>query len=183
MPSPILLPGHVCLAAITGAHGVRGVVRLRPFGDDPAAMFGYGAMALVGPDGTLRATVRPVLVGEARDQLLVRLPGVADRDAAEALRGATLQLPRAALPAPDDDEWYHADLIGLAAEAPDGRPLGTVVGVHDFGAGTLLEVAGQGPSRLFPFTRAVVPVIDAAGGRLVIEEPLETDPGEEEAAA
>ena len=75
----------------------------------------------------------------------------------------------------DEDEVYHADLVGLAAETPAGAPLGRVIAVHDHGAGDMLEVAGTGPSKLYPFTKAVVPTIDLAGGRIVIEPPFEIE--------
>ena len=94
----------------------------------------------------------------------------------EALNGLDLYVERSALPAPEEDEFYHADLIGLTAETEAGEPLGTIVAVHDFGAGDLLDIAPpRGPSRLVPFTKAVVPVVDLAGGRVVVALPAEID--------
>jgi 16S rRNA processing protein RimM len=100
------------------------------------------------------------------------LAGIEDRDRAEALRGLRLYVPYAALPAPGEDEFYHADLIGLEAVLPDDTILGRVRAVHDFGAGDTLEIdRSVGQPVVVPFTRAVVPVVDIAGGRLVIDPP------------
>jgi 16S rRNA processing protein RimM len=109
----------------------------------------------------------------AKGVLIARLKGVADRTAAEALCNVDLYVPRDRLPPPDADEFYHADLIGLAAVGRDGAAIGTVVAVHDFGAGDILEIApaGGGPTLLLPFNDAVVPEIDIAGGRLVVVPP------------
>jgi 16S rRNA processing protein RimM len=104
--------------------------------------------------------------------LLATIDPVNDRSQAEALRGLRLYLPRAALPAPSEDEYYHADLIGLAAMLTDGRVIGRVRAVHDFGAGDMLEVEREvGQPVMVPFTRAVVPVVDLAAGRLVLDPP------------
>jgi len=116
--------------------------------------------------------------------VLVKFAGVVDRDAAEALRGCRLYLPRDALPPPDDEEYYHADLIGLDAVLGDGTRLGRVHAVHDFGAGDCLEIVRPaGPPAMVPFTRTVVPVVDLESGRLVIDPPpglLESAPRDEE---
>jgi 16S rRNA processing protein RimM len=101
-----------------------------------------------------------------------RFSGIEDRNRAEALRGLRLYLPRAALPPPEDEEYYHADLIGLAAMLADGTSLGRVRAIHDFGAGDSLEIErGGGPPLIVPFTRAVVPVVEIDAGRLVIDPP------------
>jgi 16S rRNA processing protein RimM len=109
-----------------------------------------------------------------KGQVLVRLEGVADRTAAEAMRGVRLYVPRDALPAmEDEDEFYHADLIGLAAVLADGTEIGKVRAVFDFGAGDSLELShtATGKPLLVPFTREVVPVIDVAGGKVVVDPP------------
>ncbi len=112
------------------------------------------------------------LLGAAKGVLIGRLSGVDDRNRAEALRGLRLYLPRAALPPPEDEEYYHADLIGLATVLTDGTPLGRVRAVHDFGAGDTLEIERSGaPPAMVPFTRAIVPVIDIEAGRLVVDPP------------
>ncbi|MDX2101277.1 MAG: 16S rRNA processing protein RimM [Alphaproteobacteria bacterium] len=155
----------VIVARFAGAHGVRGLVRLRSFTAEPAAVLDYGPLSAA--DGR-RFTLNR-LIGESRGALIVAVAGIADRDAAERLTGLDLAIDRAALPAvEDEDEVYHTDLIGLVAERLDGAPLGRVVAVQDFGGGTLLELED---GSLLPFTRQVVPTIDLAGGRLVVEPP------------
>ncbi len=112
------------------------------------------------------------LIGNAKGVVVAKVAGIEDRDRAEALRGLRLYLPRDALPPPGDEEYYHADLIGLDAALTDGTPLGQVRAVHDFGAGDTLEIARPiGQPVMVPFTRAIVPVVDIAGGRLVVDPP------------
>ena len=108
---------------------------------------------------------------------MARIAGVEDRDAAQALRGVRLTIARAALPEPEDaEEFYQADLIGLAAEDPTGRPLGTVAAVENYGAGDFLEIQPpQGAPLLVPFTKVVVPLIDLEGGRVVVDPPEEIE--------
>lgn len=159
---------RICVGAIAGAFGVTGEVRLKSFCVPPEAIAGYGP--LWSEDGgrsfTLRLT-RPVAGG-----LGARLAGVATREAAEALRGVRLHADRAALPELPEDEFYHADLIGLVAQDPGGGALGRVRAVLNHGAGDLLEIdRPSGPSVLVPFTRLVVPTVDLAAGRLVVDPP------------
>ena len=165
------MPGdgrRVCVAQFGAPHGVRGEVRLKPFTADPMAVARYGV--LESEDGARRFEI--LALRPAKDMLIARLKGVADRDAAEALRHQRLYVARDRLPAADADEFYHADLIGLVAVAPDGRALGAVVAVPNFGAGDLLEIAPPGAaSLLVPFTKAVVTEIDLAGGRIVVDAP------------
>lgn len=164
---------RVCLGIVAGAHGVRGAVRLKSFTQEPGDIARYGP--LEDESGGARFTVRPV--GGTKGQVhkgvvIARLSGVTDRDQAEALRGLRLYLPRAALPPPPDDEFYHADLIGLDAVLADGSRLGEIRAVHDFGAGDTLEIARPPAQPLMvPFTRPVVPVVDIAAGRIVIDPP------------
>jgi 16S rRNA processing protein RimM len=156
----------VLLAAIAGAHGVRGLVKLRSFTADPADVTAYGPLF----DEQGRRYVVHVR-GQAKADLLAEIEGVGDRDAASALKGTRLYVARDALPDPDDEEFYHADLIGLAAEAADGRALGRVAAVHNHGAGDILEIQpAEGRSELVPFTRDAVPVVDIPGGRVVVTE-------------
>ena len=156
---------------ITAAHGVRGLVRVKPFTADPAAVTAYGPVG----DETGRRSFTLTLLNRHKDQWLARVAGIEDRDAAEALRGTGLFVDRSALPPPDDEEeFYHADLIGLAAVSPDGRRLGKVRAVHDFGAGDLLELATEsGRIVAVPFTRQVVPEVDLSAGRVVVVPPAE----------
>ncbi len=168
-------PRQVCVGVVTGAHGVRGAVRIKSFTAEPEGIADYGP--LHDEAGERRFEVR--LIGAAKGVLLAHFAGIEDRNAAEALRGMRLYLPRESLPPTDEDEYYHADLIGLAAVLEDGSMLGRVRAVHDFGAGDTLEVErDQGQPVVVPFTRAVVPVVDIAAGRLVIDPPRGLlDPG------
>ncbi len=161
--------GRICLGQIGAAHGVRGEVRLRSFTADPAAITSYGPLET--EDGRVLAieSLRP-----AKDYFVARLSGVADRDAAERLANIRLYVPRERLPEPDEpDEFYYADLIGLAAVDRAGKQLGAVIAVHNFGAGDLLEVrpSAGGNTELVPFDAMTVPEIDIAAGRLVVDLP------------
>ncbi|WP_342708604.1 ribosome maturation factor RimM [Bradyrhizobium sp. B124] len=162
----------VCVARIGAAHGVRGAVRLWTFTEDPLAVKDYGP--LMTKDGTRQFEVTHAR--EAKDHLVVTLKGVASRDDAERLNGLELYVPRDRLPETDDGEYYHTDLIGLAAVTTTAQPLGKVIAIHNFGAGDIIEIAPpQGATMLLPFTNAVVPTVDLAGGRVVIELPQEID--------
>ncbi|SDG36330.1 ribosome maturation factor RimM [Roseospirillum parvum] len=170
-------PGRLLLGVVTGPHGVKGQVRLKSFTAEPADIAAYGPLATA--DGR-RFTV--AVTGRAKGVVLARLSGIDDRTAAEALKGTELWLERDSLPAPEDDEtFYHADLIGLAVEDTGGRALGAVTAVHDFGAGDVLEIKGAAGELMVPFTRAAVPTVDLAGGRLVVDPP-EEELAEEELA-
>ena len=162
----------VCVARIGAAHGVRGAVKLWTFTEDPLAVRDYGP--LMTKDGARQFEVTHVR--EAKDHLVATLKGVTTRDDAERLNGLELYVPRDRLPATDDDEYYHADLIGLAAVNAADQPLGRVVAIHNFGAGDIIEIApAKGATMLLPFTKAVVPTVDVAGGRVVIELPQEIE--------
>ena len=161
-------PARVCVGVVAGAHGVRGAVRIKSFTAEPADIARYGP--LDSESGRTRYAVR--LIGEAKGVVIAQLSGIEDRQTAEGLRGLRLYLPRAALPATEEDEYYHADLIGLEAVLADGSRVGQVRAVHDFGAGDMLELVRPGAApAMVPFTRAVVPVVDLAGGLLVVEPP------------
>ena len=160
--------GLVCLGVMLGPHGVRGAVRIKSFTAPAEAIAGYGVLY----DGQGRPRYGLSLKGSSRGAVLATIEGVDDRTGAEALKGAKLYLPRAALPETEAEEYYHADLIGLRAERPDGSPLGTVCAVHDHGAGDVIEIeCDETASILLPFTKATVPEVDIAGGRLVVETP------------
>jgi 16S rRNA processing protein RimM len=163
---------RVCLGAIAGAHGVRGLVKIKSFTEDPANLTAYGPLT----DESGRRRFEVTVTGRAKDLLVARIDGVEDRDAAQALRGVRLYVARAALPEPEEEAYYHADLIGLTAEDPDGRPLGTVAAVENYGAGDFLEIARpEGAPLLVPFTTAAVPVVDVGGGRIVVAPPEELE--------
>lgn len=164
---------RLLVGVVVGAHGVRGAVRIKSFTADPGAVATYGPVE--DDEGGRRFSLRVLSVGKG--VVTAAVDGVGDRDAAEALRGTRLYVPRAALPATtDEDEFYHADLIGLAAVAADGGPVGRVSAVHDFGAGDVLEIArSSGEAIMLPFTRERVPLVDLAGGRVVVEVPAEIE--------
>ncbi len=163
-------PQRVCLGVIGKPHGVRGLVRLRPFTAEPEAVASYGPLET--EDGARRLTL--MIVGHgSKGELVARIAGIADRTAAQALKGTRLFIPRDRLPPLDDAaEYYHADLIGLTAVMPDGTPFGTVQAVQNYGAGDLLEVGRpDGSTATLPFTEAVVPTVDLASGRIVVAPP------------
>jgi 16S rRNA processing protein RimM len=170
------MPGardRVRVAQIGAPHGVRGEVRLWSFTEDPAAVVRYGPLET--EDGSQRFEIEHLR--PAKRFFVARLRGIADRDAAERLNNLALYVAREKLPPPDDGEtFYHADLIGLAAYDRQGAPFGTVLAVHNFGAGDLLEIqlAGQTGTVMLPFTAAAVPGIDVAGGRVVVDPPAGT---------
>jgi len=157
---------RICVARLGAAHGVRGEVKLWSFTADPAAVVDYGPFETA--DGR---TVEIEALRPAKEFFVARLKGVADRTAAERLRNAELFVPRERLPAPEDsDEFYHADLIGLAVVDASGAALGSVVALHNFGAGDIVEVrrAESRDTVMLPFTQAAVPEIDVRGGRIVV---------------
>jgi len=163
---------HICVARIGAAHGVRGAIKLWTFTEDPLAIQRYGP--LMTKDGSRQFEVTHAR--EAKGHLVATLKGVATREDAERLNGIELYIAREQLPAPAEDEYYHADLIGLAAVTMDGEPLGQVIAIHNFGAGDIIEIAPlHDATLLLPFTNAVVPTVDLAGGRVVIELPEEID--------
>ncbi len=162
----------VCVARIGAAHGVRGAVKLWTFTEDPLAVKHYGPLTT--KDGTRQFEVAHVR--EAKDHLVATFKDVSTREEAERLKGLELYVPRERLPETDDDEYYHADLIGLAAVTTADQPLGKVVAIHNFGAGDIIEIAPpQGATMMLPFTNAVVPTIDLAAGRVVVELPEEIE--------
>jgi 16S rRNA processing protein RimM len=161
----------IAVGRVAGAFGVRGEVRITAFTQEPLALARFGALKR--QDGSPGLTI--LSAREAKGGIICRCPGVETREQADALRGLRLFVSRDALPAPDEDEFYLADLIGLAVVTPQGEALGTVKSVQDFGAGDILEItpAEGGPTWYLPFTREAVPEVDIAGGRLVAVRPNE----------
>lgn len=157
---------RVCVGAVAGVHGVRGAVRIKTFTEDPKALADYSG--LTDDRGhSVRLKIREV----RNDLLIAAIEGVNDRDAAQALKGTRLFVPRAALPEAGTDEYYHADLVGLSVETADGAPFGRIQAVHDFGAGDVLEIAGEHGVVMVPFTRETVPEVNVSAGRVVIDPP------------
>ncbi len=171
------MPDLVLVGVVTGARGIKGELRIKTFTAQPDALFDYGPLFSEAGAETYRGRI----TGQAKGQLLVRLDGIDDRNQAEAIKGLKLFVPRDKLPEPDEDEFYHADLIGMDAELADGTPFGTVRRVLDAGAGASLDITTAAGSVLVPFTKAAVPVISMTDGKVVIDPPdglLEPPPPE-----
>lgn len=159
---------RVCVGAIAGAFGVRGEVRLKSFCAEAEAIAAYAP--LFTEDGARRFDV--TLRGVIPNGLAARLTGISTREEAEALRGTRLYAERNKLPSLPDDEFYHADLIGLEVLDTGGTLIGKVSAVLNHGAGDLLEIQRKGaPGVLLPFTRAAVPTVDLASGRIIADPP------------
>jgi 16S rRNA processing protein RimM len=160
---------RICVGAIMGAFGVKGEVRLKSFCADPAAIGDYSP--LYSEDGKQSFDV--TITGPIKGGFAARIKNVRYKDQADALRGTTLYVDRDVLPNLPDDEFYHADLIGLDVVDTGGQVLGRVTAVHDHGAGDLLEVSGKGlkTPALLPFTKEAVPTVDLQAGRIVADPP------------
>jgi len=162
------MTGDILLGVVTGAHGLSGEVRVKTFTEAPERLCAYGTLHT--PQGrTLEiAAARPV----KPDTAVVRFNGIDDRAAAEQLANAELLVARTSLPAPAHDEFYHVDLIGLCAQDAEGRVIGEVRAVHNFGAGDVVELDRvDGGTLLLPFTRKFVPVVDLAGKHVIVAVP------------
>jgi 16S rRNA processing protein RimM len=169
MPAPDL----ICIGAIAGSFGIAGEVRLKSFCLEPADIATYGP--LLSEDGKRQFNItltRPVSGG-----LGARIAGISTKEAADALRGTSLHVPRDRLPKLPDDEFYHADLIGLDAYDTGGELLGKVTALHNHGAGDIVEISPirHKSALLLPFTIAIVPNVDLTAGRIVVNLPLETE--------
>jgi 16S rRNA processing protein RimM len=161
---------RVLIAQIGAAHGVRGEVRLKAFTEDPLDVASYGPLETEDGRRVEIEAARP-----AKEVLVVRLKGVADRNAAEALKNQRLYVSRDKLPPPDDDEFYYADLIGLSAVTAEGAAFGVVKAVHNFGAGDLIEIepTGGGETVMLTFNETTVPSVDIAGRKIVVAPPAD----------
>lgn len=172
--TPKLLMGR-----IGAAHGIKGEVRIQSFTEDPLALVSYGPLSTDKPGLMIK-----ILTARTTTNVLVaRIEGVNDRTAAEKLNGVELYVDRALLPEPDDeDDFYHADLIGLTARLADGSEIGQVMAVPNFGAGDLIEIRDprSGDTYLYPFSKAVVPEVRIKDGYILIDPPIEAELGEEE---
>ncbi|AMN51257.1 MULTISPECIES: ribosome maturation factor RimM [Stappiaceae] len=158
----------VLMAKIGAAHGIRGEVRVKPYGDDPLSFADYGIL-------TTRDGKRSFEVERARVQktvVITKFKGIADRNQAEELNGVDLFIDRDQLPEPEEDEFYYSDLTGLDVLDQTGETLGKIIAVQDFGAGDLLEVRPKrGRSFYVPFTKEFVPEIDLENGRVSASLP------------
>ena len=177
-PVPAASTDRILLGRITGAHGIRGDVLVHSYAADPADIASYGALS----DAAGQRTFKLALAGSTSKGLIARIAGIADRNAAEALRGTELYVTRDKLPAPAPQEYYHADLIGLQAVSPAGDVLGEIIAVENFGAGDLLELklTGKTSTELIPFDATYAPTVDLAARTIVIVLPTSTpdDPDE-----
>jgi 16S rRNA processing protein RimM len=173
--------GLIAVGVFGAAHGVRGEIRIKSYTSDPIAIAAYGPLSDAAGTSAVRIIALRPLKG---DMVVAKLEGVVDRKTAERLQGFELFARRENLPATGEGEFYHADLVGLRAVSPAGAEIGSVVALRNFGAGDILEIApcGGGETLLLPFTKAVAPEIDVAGGRIVIEPPreIDADPGRDE---
>lgn len=183
MAKTVKLENPVQLAVVGAAHGIKGEVRVKSFAEDPLALGRYGPLHTESGQALKVKDVRP-----AKNVVIVRFEGVSDRSAAEALTGQALYVDRSALPDQlEEEEFYHADLIGLPALDETGEKVGKVLAIHDFGAGDVLEIRpDSGPSVMVPFTREAVPEIDFEEGVIRLDslaaglgEDGEEAPGED----
>lgn len=165
----------IVIAAIVGAHGVRGEAKLRAFGE-AANVASYGPF--LDKDGKIILTPKTAR-SSGGEAVIVSFKEPVTREQIMAMKGTILHVPRAALPDPDEDEFYYSDLIGMTAEHLDGAPAGRVKAVHDFGAGEMLEISAPEGAVFIPFTRDAVPVVEIAKSRLVINPPEAIDAGDE----
>lgn len=169
----------ILLGQIGAAHGIKGQVRITTHTQDPEAIGSYGPLETDRPGLVITLTK----IRLQKNVIVAHIKGVNDRTAAEQLNGVSLFVDRSKLPEiADEDDFYHTDLIGLDARLASGVSIGKVSAILNFGAGDLIEVRDpqSGDTFLYPFTKAVVPVIRIADGYLTIEVPLDAEEGEEE---
>ena len=154
-------------------QGVRGEIRIKSYTADPLSIGDYGPLS--DETGAKNFEIERLRLLK-EDMVVAKVKGLSDRDAAGALTGVSLHVSRDKLPPPDEDEFYIADLVGLAAVSPEGETIGVVKNVMNFGAGDILEIApAAGDTLMLPFTKEVAPSIDFAGGRIVVVRPAETE--------
>lgn len=168
----------ICIAAIAGAFGVKGEVKIKAFTESPKDCLKFGPFL----DAAGKVILTPIRSRPVKKMLAVMCEEVKTREQAEALKSTKLYGRRSDLPMPAEDEYYYSDLIGLPVELADGTPKGKVKAVHNYGGGDLLEIKTPSEKDWYhPFTKATVPVVDVKGGRIVIEvfEPEEAGREEE----
>ena len=156
----------VCIAAIAGAFGVKGEVKLKSFTDRAEDCVKYGPLY----DQTGRLVLTPKTHRMVKKAVAVKADEIKTREAAEALKSTKLYVHRSALPEPDEDEFYFTDLVGLDVKTTDGKRMGKVIAVHEFGAGDMLEIKPKDTASFYhPFTKLAVPKVDISAGRIIIE--------------
>lgn len=166
----------ILLCVVIGAHGLGGEVKVKTFTEDPRSVAAYG---VVHAEDGRRFTLSDVRA--AKDGAVIRVSGIEDRAGAESLKGLTLYVARAALPRPEADSFYHADLVGLGVEDVHGNKIGTVAAIHNYGAGDMIEIRrDDGPDLLLPFSKDAVPVVDIEKGRIVARVAAQDEPAEDE---
>ncbi len=155
----------VCVGAITTAHGVRGCVKVKSFTRNAADFAAFGPLC----DASAKRSFKVNIVGKNKDLFLVQIDGVTDRNAAEALRGTELFVSRSELPETAEDEFYYADLVGMTSKSPEGRVLGKVAAVYNFGAGDMLEI--EGVEDFISFCKRNVPEVDLKSREMIVRLP------------
>lgn len=167
---------RVLLGVILNAHGIRGQVMIKSFTEYPEDVAAYGPLEDEAGARSFEIEVESV----TPKGVIARIEGVGDRTSAEKLKGTQLYVPRDALPSPDEDEYYHADLVGLQAVDRDGKPIGRIANVLNFGAGDILEIAKPHVRQtlLWPMRADVVLAVDLSGGTITLEAPPEIDAGD-----
>lgn len=165
----------VCLGAIVGVHGIRGEVKIKCFCDEEKHLTAYGALSNEQGDKTFDIKI----VGHSKDLLRAKIKGVEDRTTAETYIGTGLYIERDKLPSLDEEEFYHADLIGLPVKNQEGEELGKVNAIYNFGAGDILEVKTlNGELEMLPFNKTFVPTINIKEGYIIIEMMLADEEAE-----
>ena len=162
------MSGDILLGVVIGAHGLSGEVKVKTFVSELENLRDYGPLHAKDGREFIVESIRSV----KGDVAVVQFRGIDDRDAAEALKGTELFVARDALPQTEADEFYHADLVGLRAEDQEGRTLGRIKGIHNFGAGDVIVIElPDGDDLFLPFTRESAPIVDVKGGRIVVAVP------------
>lgn len=156
----------ICLGAVVGVHGIRGELKVKAFTEDERNLTKYGAVRNETGDREFELKI----VGRSKELLRVKVKGVEDRNTAETLIGTGFYIERSRLPEPEEEEFYHADLIGLEARNADGEKIGVVNALYNFGAGDLIELKTSGGSlEMLPFTKQYVPIVDIKNGFIIVE--------------
>lgn len=164
------MTGDILLGVVVGAQGLGGEVRIKTFTEAPERLGDYGALRAA--DGRV-FEIAALRMAKA-DTVIARFKGVGDRSAAETLVSTKLFVSRDVLPATEPDEFYHADLIGMRAQDSEGRVLGEIRAIHNFGAGDVIEIERSDTNTLLiPFTKSFVPRVDLANGYVTVSEPVD----------